>query len=71
MVMFLHGDNPRILVRLRVVTSQSFPGILAWGAWISIPACSCKTVVFLYFCHVLYYNSKTQGKQYERHKVAV
>lgn len=56
LVMFLHSGDPRILVR--VVASQTFPGILSWGAWISIPVFSCQIVVLLNFFHVIDYNSK-------------
>jgi hypothetical protein len=63
LVMFLHCDNPWILVAFRVVASQTFPGIIPWGTRISIPACSCQIVVCLDFFHVFYYNSKRQGKQ--------
>jgi hypothetical protein len=61
--MFLHCDNPHILEALRVVASQTFPGILSWGAWISIPAYSPQIVLFLDFFYLIDYNSRRQRKQ--------
>jgi hypothetical protein len=61
--MFLHHDNPRILVALRVVARQTFPGILSWGAWISIPAYSSQIVLLLDLFYLTDYNGRKQQKQ--------
>ena len=55
---FLHCNYSWILIALRVAANQTFPGILSWGAWISIPVYSCQIVVFLDFFHVIDYNSQ-------------
>ena len=55
LVMHLHSDDTWIFVSVSIVTSQTFPGVLSWGAWISIPV-SCYTVVLLDFFHIIDYN---------------
>jgi hypothetical protein len=60
--MFLHCDNPRILVALGVVANQTFPGILSWGAWISNPAYSSQIVLLCDFFYVIDYSSRRQWK---------
>lgn len=56
-VMYLHSGDPWIFVSISVVASQTLPGILSWGAWISIPV-SCVTVVLLHFFHVINYSNR-------------
>lgn len=55
---FLQLDDRWNLVALRVVASQTFPGILSWGAWVTVPVCSCQIIVLLDNFHVTDYKKK-------------
>jgi hypothetical protein len=60
--MFLQRDNPRFREAL-IVASQTFPGIVSWGAWISIPAYSSQIVLLLDLFYLTDYNGRKQQKQ--------